>query len=76
MCSHGALFTLKFCYAFFAGLARETSVSIPRYMGVKKSHNFVINPFRVTFMDYQIFNTVMGSFVGAAAILAVVVHIF
>jgi len=27
-------------------------------------------------MDYQIFNTVMGSFVGAVAILAVVVHIF
>ena len=76
MCSHGALFTLKFCYAFFADLARETSVGIPRYVGVWINHYFVINPFRVTLMDYQIFNTVMGSFVGAAAILAVVVHIF
>jgi hypothetical protein len=26
-------------------------------------------------MDYQVFNTVMGSFVGAIAILAVVVHL-
>ncbi len=76
MCSHGALFTLKFCYAFFAGLARETSVSVPRYEGVLSAHNSVINPFGVTLMDYQIFNTVMGSFVGAAAILAVVVQIF
>ena len=76
MCSHGALFTLKFCYAFFAGLARETSVGIPRYVCVISANHVVINPFGVTLMDYQIFNTVMGSFVGAAAILAVVVHIF
>jgi len=27
-------------------------------------------------MDYQVFNTVMGSFVGAVAILAVVVYLF
>lgn len=76
MCSHGALFTLKFCYAFFAGLARETSVGIPRHVCVIGVNHVVINPFGVTLMDYQIFNTVMGSFVGAAAILAVVVHIF
>ena len=76
MCSHGALFTLKFCYAFFADLAREKSVGIPHCVGVKIIYHVVINTFRVTLMDYQIFNTVMGSFVGAAAILAVVVHIF
>jgi hypothetical protein len=63
-------------YAFFVDLARETSVGIPRCVGVKSIHHVVINPFGVTLMDYQIFNTVMGSFVGAAAILAVVVHIF
>ncbi len=32
--------------------------------------------FGATIMEYQVFNTVMGSFVGAIAILAVVVHIF
>ena len=48
-----------------------------RKMGNTKAPSSRSKPrFGVTQMDYNIFNTVMGSFVGAAAVLALVVKLF